>query len=107
MSNLADGNTAALRAYEAQQDRLDRQAPTDLELERYIDDWLERKCKKMGEMFLIEAFTEAADFSRIYKSYVEGDHVDLGMAFDKIVRAYWVPMAEESANGHNFQEDRK
>lgn len=106
MSNLADGNTAALRLYEARQDRLEAQAPTPAELERYVDDWLDRKCKKMGETFITEAFCEASDFSRIYRAYVECDHIDIGIAFDKIVRAYWEPSALEDANGHNFAEDR-
>jgi predicted 2-oxoglutarate/Fe(II)-dependent dioxygenase YbiX len=105
MSNMACGNTATLRAYEALQDRLDRQAPTELELERFVEDWMERKAKKMGEMFIIEALSES-DYSPLFKAYQEQDALEIGITVQKIVANYWRNSAEEAANGHNFEEDR-
>ena len=107
MNDMTDGAMAALRQHEARQDRLEAQAPTPSELEDYVDNWLEKKRKQMGEAFLTEAFCEAEDYSRIYRAYSEADHVDIGVAFDKIVRAYWVPSALKDAEGHDFNRDRE
>lgn len=99
------GNTAALLAWENRQDGLERQAPTEAELERFIDDWLERKARKMGSQFLTEAFCESDDYAGVYRAWIEGDILELGEAFDKIVRDYWRPFAIEESRGHNFAED--
>jgi hypothetical protein len=105
---MADGNTAALRAHEAQQDRLARQAPTDTERESFIDDFLEKKAKKLGTEFLREALAESddADLSPLFIAYQTGGALEIGLAMREIVAAYWRPAAITAADEHNFDEDR-
>ena len=103
---MIDGNIAALNAYHAEQDRISRQSPTDIELRYFIEDWMQAKCKKMGAEFITEAFCEAEDFSRLYMAYVDGGALDIGAEFKLLVAKYWTPMAVRAAEEHNFEEDR-
>lgn len=102
--NMPCGVTAALRMYEAEQDRLEKQAPTDLELERYVESWKEDRLKKMGSQFITEAFVESNSYSELYKAFVEGDQAEAGYALFKMVDAYWRPFAIEASRHVNFAE---
>ena len=105
---MPDGNSAALRAHEADQDRLERQAPTEDELERYVEDWMDDKQRKMGFEFISEAVSEATDdrFANLYAAYRSADSMQIGIAVKATVAGYWRPMAEKAAESHNFEEDR-
>ena len=104
--NMIDGNTAALRMYEAAQERLEKQSPTDSELERYIEDWMNNKAKELGSQFITEAFVESDNYAALYKSYMDGDQAETGRALFKIVESYWRPFAVEASNEVNFAEGR-
>ena len=105
--NMPDGNTAALRQHEANQDRLEKQAPTEYESRRYVDDWLERKRDKMGVEFIMEALNECDEAARIvlFRDFKE-PAIELGYTVKAIVHRYWRPSAEAAAAEHNFAEDR-
>ena len=65
MTKILDGNTAALRAYEAEQDRLDREAPTKSQLlAEAMEDM--REDDKM-ELFLEDEFL-AGPLARIFRN---------------------------------------
>ena len=106
---MPDGNSAALKKHEAEQDRLDRQAPTEDELERYVEDWLERKRDKIGIEFIMEALNECDDDGRIllFCAFRDESAADLGHIVRNTVNRYWRPMAEKAAETHNFEEDRR
>lgn len=103
------GNTAALRKHEAEQDRLEKQAPTKYELEDFIKDWRLAKAVLMGPEFLMEPLNEADDVQRIplFTAFMSGSSIDLGDALQELVDAYWRPTAEAAAMEHNFAEDRE
>lgn len=104
--NMLCGNTAALRMYEAEQDRLEKQAPTPLELERYVESWKEDRLKTMGSQFITEAFVESNSYSEIHRAYQDGDHTETGRALFKMVDNYWRPFAIEASRYVNFAEGR-
>ena len=106
--NMPCGNTAALREYEAQQERLERQAPNEYELENFIDHWMERKAQKLGIDFIYESFTESdeEDLIELFQAYQSVLSIEIGSAMKKIINDYWRPAAEAAAAGHNFDEDR-
>ena len=103
------GNTAALRSYEADQDRLEKQAPTDRELENYIEDWMTTKQNKMGVEFVMEPLNEAGEAERIclFCTFRDEGAAEIGHTVRAIVNLYWRPSAEKAAAEHNFAEDRE
>lgn len=106
---MPDGNTAALRQHEAAQARAEREAPTADELERYVQDWLERKSKKLGTEFVMEALVESTieHQSAILKAYQGYDMTELARATHRAIEAYWRPSAEAAAAEHDFAADRQ
>jgi len=104
--NMIDGNTAALRMYEATQDKLEKQAPTALELESYIETWMDNKAKELGSQFITEAFVESDSYAELYKSYMDGDQAETGRALFKMVENYWRPFALGASLDVNFAESR-
>jgi hypothetical protein len=104
--NMIDGNAAALRMYEATQERLEKQSPTASELEQYIETWMDNKRQELGSQFITEAFVESDGYAELYKAFVDGDQTETGRALFKIVENYWRPFAVEASNEVNFAEGR-
>jgi hypothetical protein len=104
--NMIDGNTAALRMYEATQERLEKQSPTASELEQYIEDWMDNKAKELGSQFITEAFVESDSYAELYKAFVDGDQTETGRALFKMVENYWRPFALGASLDVNFAEGR-
>lgn len=106
MGYMPDGNSAALRAYEREQDRLARKAPTDSELEEFVEEWIETRLKEEGADYLAEIITEAPYLGDLYKAVLKKDEAEVGYQFMKIVDKYLRPKAEEDAAVFDFEEYR-
>lgn len=81
----------------------DLREPTDREIERFVDDWMEKELKKQGYMFIFEALSES-DGIELFKAYQEDDALEIGIAVKKIVNKYWATIAYKEAEEHDFAE---
>lgn len=93
-------NTQALRKHEAWQSQ--KIEPTKEDIERFVDEWIEKKRKSMGHAFIYEAVSES-DVSRLYLAL--DDATELGYELQRLIRKYWEPQAEFAAESHDWNSE--
>jgi len=97
---MPDGNTAALNKFHSWQDR--KIEPTKEDIENFVDEWIEKKRKSLGNEFVYEAVGES-DVSRLFQSL--DDAHELGCELQRLIRKYWEPQAEFAAESHDWNEE--